>query len=126
MEMILEVNWLVVVVGAVLSFILGAIWYAPSVFGDKWRKGLGAQVAQGRPLQFVLVAQFVVNFLFAWALVLAATYSMAFAILIAVMVSGVTKVNGLFSGKSAYAISTESGYIFGQAVLIVLVAYFIK
>jgi hypothetical protein len=126
MEMILDVNWLVVVVGAALSFILGAVWYTPSVFGAKWMKGLGTQAVQGRPLPPLLIAQFAVNFLFAWVLVLANAHSLAFAILIAVMVSGVTKVNGLFSGKSYYAISTESGYIFGQAVLILLVAYFIK
>lgn len=33
-----EVNFWAVLVATVASFIVGMIWYAPGVFGEKWRK----------------------------------------------------------------------------------------
>lgn len=33
-----EVNFWAVLVATVSSFIVGMIWYAPGVFGEKWRK----------------------------------------------------------------------------------------
>jgi hypothetical protein len=31
-----DLNWLVVLVAAVAYFVLGALWYAPPVFGKVW------------------------------------------------------------------------------------------
>jgi hypothetical protein len=36
-----QVNWLAVLVGAVLYFALGAAWYAPPLFGRRWQKAIG-------------------------------------------------------------------------------------
>jgi hypothetical protein len=35
-EITANVNWLAVIVGAVLSFVLGWLWYSPKLFGTKW------------------------------------------------------------------------------------------
>lgn len=36
-----EVNWLAVVLAAVLNMVIGGLWYAPKVFGDQWSKIVG-------------------------------------------------------------------------------------
>lgn len=36
-----ELNWLAVIVAAVLYFGLGAVWYMPKVFGDRWMHSIG-------------------------------------------------------------------------------------
>lgn len=41
-----EVNWLAIVVGAVAWWILGAIWYAPPLFGNAWMRSAGIQISQ--------------------------------------------------------------------------------
>jgi Protein of unknown function (DUF1761) len=40
--MTLDINWLAVLVAAVVTFVLGGIWYGP-MFGKVWR------AAEGRP-----------------------------------------------------------------------------
>lgn len=36
-----DINYLAVVVAAVLSMVIGAVWYAPQVFGKQWMKLVG-------------------------------------------------------------------------------------
>ena len=36
-----ELNWLAVIVGAVIYFILGALWYAPPFLGRRWQRSIG-------------------------------------------------------------------------------------
>jgi hypothetical protein len=36
-----EINWLAVVVAAVLSFVLGGLWYSPVLFGKAWQRETG-------------------------------------------------------------------------------------
>ncbi len=40
--MIMEsVNWLHVIVGAVVAMVIGSVWYMPAVFGNAWMADLG-------------------------------------------------------------------------------------
>jgi hypothetical protein len=43
-----EVNWLAILVGAVAWWILGAIWYAPPLFGNAWTRSAGIQISEGQ------------------------------------------------------------------------------
>ena len=36
-----EVNWLAVIVGGVVYFALGALWYSPVLFGRQWQRSIG-------------------------------------------------------------------------------------
>ena len=36
-----NVNWLAVIIGFVLAFALGWLWYSPKLFGRKWAEGVG-------------------------------------------------------------------------------------
>jgi Protein of unknown function (DUF1761) len=36
-----ELNWLAVIVGAVIYFVLGALWYSPALFGRQWQRSIG-------------------------------------------------------------------------------------
>ena len=36
-----ELNWLAVIVSALVAFISGAIWYSKPLFGKKWQKAVG-------------------------------------------------------------------------------------
>lgn len=41
LDIIGQLNWLAVVVGASIYFVLGALWYAPPVFGRAWQRSIG-------------------------------------------------------------------------------------
>lgn len=36
-----ELNWIAVIVGAVIYFALGALWYAPAFLGRRWQRSIG-------------------------------------------------------------------------------------
>ena len=40
-EAVGELNWLAVVVGALIYFALGALWYAPAFLGRRWQRSIG-------------------------------------------------------------------------------------
>jgi hypothetical protein len=42
-----ELNWLAVVVATIAFFGLGAIWYAPPVFGRAWQRAVGFEMPEG-------------------------------------------------------------------------------
>lgn len=44
-----QLNWLAVIVGAAIYFVLGALWYAPPVFGRAWQRSIGWDPAATPP-----------------------------------------------------------------------------
>ena len=44
-----ELNWLAVIVGALLYFALGALWYSPMLFGRRWQRSIGWDPEQRPP-----------------------------------------------------------------------------
>jgi hypothetical protein len=75
-----DVNYLAVVVAAAVYFILGALWYAPPVFGNRWQAASKADVSGGaNPLIFLVtfVLWFVVALALAWLAVLIGVESAA-------------------------------------------------
>jgi hypothetical protein len=43
-----ELNWLAVIVATVVYFALGALWYAPPVFGNAWMRSAGTVIQEGQ------------------------------------------------------------------------------
>lgn len=48
-EVLGELNWLAVVVGALIYFALGALWYAPFFLGRQWQRSIGWDPEQTPP-----------------------------------------------------------------------------
>ncbi len=44
-----QLNWLAVILGAVIYFALGAVWYAPVLFGRQWQRSIGWAASQRPP-----------------------------------------------------------------------------
>jgi hypothetical protein len=42
-------NWLAVIVAAVVYFVIGAAWFAPAVFGRPWMAAIGFDESRPRP-----------------------------------------------------------------------------
>ncbi|MHB8572989.1 MAG: DUF1761 domain-containing protein [Candidatus Dormibacteria bacterium] len=42
-------NWLAIVLSAVILFIIGSVWYSPVLFGKQWAGYLGREVPSGAP-----------------------------------------------------------------------------
>jgi Protein of unknown function (DUF1761) len=122
-ELTANVNWLAVAVGTVLSFIIGAFWFSPKVFGAKWLEGVGAKMEANAPVPMAaMVVQFIGTFLLAWLVgITAGQNALLIIILIVMTIVAFVIANGLFTKKSAYAMSAESGFIVVMAVVMIVV-----
>jgi Protein of unknown function (DUF1761) len=117
------VNWLAVVTGAVLAFLLGWLWYSPLAFGKAWAKGSG--VALGNPSEMpikAMVTQLIGTFLLAWVVgVTAAQNALITIFLILAMLAVVVAGNGAFMKKSNQAIGIDAGFIIAMGAIMIVV-----
>jgi hypothetical protein len=120
-EITANVNWLAVIVGTVVSFLLGWLWYSPKLFGTKWAAGVGVDLGAAASMPVgAMVAQLIATFLLAWVIgITAAREALLTAILIVIMVALFIVANGLFAKKSGYAIGVEAGFIVAMAVVMI-------
>ena len=86
------VNYLAVVVAAVVALIIGFAWYAPGVFGKRWMAYLGTTQAQlGNPGPTGMAVGVVASLVNAWILAL-----------LALNLGGTTLTDGIMLGVIAW------------------------
>lgn len=118
---ITDVNWLAVVVGALVAFLVGWFWYSDKLFGKKWREGIGTGAVSERSTAMPMITQAVGTFLLAWVIgVTEVTDSIYLAILIILTAAVIVKANGLFGMKTKYTIMVEVGYVIVMGAIMVL------
>jgi len=122
-EITANVNWLAVIIGAVLAFLLGWLWYSPRMFGTKWAEGVGVKLGEASSMPVAaMAAQALGTFLLAWVVgVTAANNALLTFILIVVTIAVLVYSGGKFTQKSDYAIYTDSGFIVVMAVVMFVV-----
>lgn len=121
-EITVGVNWLAVIVGAVVAFLLGWLWYSPKLFGVRWAEGVGVSLddASG-PSGVAMAAQALGTFLLSWVVgVTAAADALLTIILIVVTLVVLMVAGGKFSQKSGYAIATETGFVVAMAIVMIV------
>ena len=121
-ELTTGVNWLAVGVGTVIAFMLGAAWYSPKMFGTKWAEGVGLKLESGAtPPMAAMLTQLVATFSLAWVIgVLAVSHALFTAILVVLTLVAMIAANGMFAGKSNYAIATECGFMSVLSVIMII------
>ena len=118
--LIQDVNWVAVVVGAVLAFLAGWLWYSDSLFGEKWRAGIGITVDDNSPMAHAMLAQGVGTFLLAWVIgITETTGAIEFAVLIALTIAVLMKAGGFFAQHSKYAIMVNSIYVLVMVAIMI-------
>jgi hypothetical protein len=117
------VNWLAVGIGTVASFILGWLWYSPTLFGKQWAAGVGVELPETPSVPVVpLIFQLAATFLLAWLIAITATRdALLTAILIIATIAIFVAANDLFVKKSTAAILVETGFVVTMGVLMIVV-----
>jgi hypothetical protein len=120
-ELLSNIEWVPVIVSFVLAYGLGWLWYSPTMFYEKWQAGKGGGLVQ-HPMWMPMLAQGFSTFLLAVITNLATSDGhVGHAILVGVTIAGFIKANGLYSGKTRWAVGIEAGYVFVMVVLMVVV-----
>mgnify|MGYP003349415866 FL=1 len=118
-----NVNWLAVIIGFVLAFALGWLWYSPKLFGRKWAEGVGLDPKGPETMPVAAMAiQAAGTFLLAWLVGITAAHEALFTIiLIALTIMMLLAAGGFFTKKSGYAIATEAGFVAAMVVVMIAV-----
>lgn len=121
-ELTTNVNWTATILGAVIAFGLGWLWYSEKLFGKKWAEGVRLTFDdKSAPPATAMITQAVATFLLAWVVgVTAANDALLTIILIALTIVSLIIAGGLFANKSGYAIATEAGYIAVMVVIMIV------
>ena len=61
--MFLPVNYIAILISAVVAFIIGALWYSPLLFGKVWAREHGYTDAQAKAMQASLPTAMIVSFI---------------------------------------------------------------
>lgn len=112
-----NVNWAAVIVGAIVAYGFGWIWYG-ALFGKRWSEGLGIAVPEKLPI-FAMAVQALGTLLFAWAFgVTAAANALGAAILVTLTIAVLIAAGGLYAQKRQDVILIETGYVLAMAVIL--------
>jgi Protein of unknown function (DUF1761) len=116
------VSWLAVLAGAVLSFLLGWLWYSPPLFGTKWAEGSGVKMntADNMP-KVAMASQGIGLLLMSWFVGVTANSSALYTVILATLAFTVMAFSGnSFSGKSDYAKWVDAGYWIAALVIMII------
>ena len=118
-EITMNVDWIAVIAGTVVSFLLGWLWYSPALFGKKWAAGVGVDLGSAQNVPAVaLVTQLAATFSLAWLIGLAVgRHGFVVDVLIVTMPVLFIVSNGMFAKKSSYAIAVEAGFIVAMGLV---------
>ena len=122
MSEITDINWLATIVGFVVAFGLGMVWFSPKLFGTRWAEDNGLDPAgPSKPPVATMAVQVVGTFLLAWVVgVTAQNDALLTIILITVMMVFLNAANALFTGKTAYVRHTEAGFTIAMVVIMII------
>jgi hypothetical protein len=74
-----SVNWMAVIVAAIVYMAIGFVWYSDALFGKQYRKLMGVKDSEMKPGSDFMVKMIVLGLLSASVMAYVLTYSMVFA-----------------------------------------------
>ena len=121
-ELTFGVNWLAVIVGAVVSFLVGWLWYSPKAFGPKWAEGSGVKMGTAGEMPVVAMASQLVGLvLMSWFVGITAVHNALLTVVLATVAFTVLAFSGSsFSQKSMYARLVDGGYWIASLVIMIV------
>ncbi len=118
-----NVNWLAVIVGAVLSFLAGWLWYSPILFGKKWAEGSRVELGSADDMpKLAMGAQALALLLISTLIGITAASNALMAAIVAILGIAAFSVSvGGFVKKNNYAMMVDGGYVIAFGIIMIAV-----
>lgn len=117
-----NLNWIAVITGTVVAFLVGWAWYSEKLFGKSWAAGSGVELGAAKSMPMgAMLAQIVALFLLALVIgVTEQTDALITAILATLTAAAFLVSNGKFSGKSGTAVAIDAGFVIVAGVVMII------
>lgn len=121
-ELTMGVSWLGVIVGTVVAFLVGWLWYSPVLFGKRWAADQGLNLGTAQEMPFgAMVAQLVGLFLMSWFVGVTAVSNALLTVILATVAYTVLMYSGgMFSKQSDYVRNVNAGYWIVALVVMII------
>lgn len=122
MQELANVNWLAVIVGTVVSFLVGWAWYSSMLFGKKWAEGSGVELGDAKDMPVMAMASNLVGlFLLALVVGITATQDMLITAIVAILACAIFVFSmGGYVKKSSYAMIVDLLYIVVAGIVMII------
>lgn len=122
-EITSNVSWLAVVVGAVVSFLAGWLWYSPVMFGKKWAEGVGVELGDASEMPMTAMAlQAIGLLLMSWFVAVTAASNALLTVILGTVAFTILAASGAtFRRQSDYSRNVD-GAFWVLALIIMIVA----
>ena len=116
-----NINWAAVIVGTVVAFLVGWLWYSPKLFGKGWADGSGVELGSAESMPVMaMISQIVALLLLALVVGITATTDALITAVIAILAcAAFVFSSGAFARKSGYALRVDLGYIIVAGVIMI-------
>lgn len=121
-ELTTNVSWIAVIVGAVVSFLAGWLWYSPKLFGPKWAAGLGLEMGTASEMPVgAMVSQIIGLFLMSWFVAVTAANNLLLTVILATIAFTVLAYSGgMFAKQNTYVRNVNAGYWIASLVIMII------
>ena len=118
-----SLNWLPIVIGAILAFLVGWAWYSPKMFGTKWAEGSKVELGSASSMPAgAMIAQLLALLSLSVVVGLTALSNDLWTAIAAIMAAALFMLSSSkFSGKTQYATMVDFGYIIVAGVIMIVV-----
>jgi Protein of unknown function (DUF1761) len=127
-ELTTGVSWLAIIAGAIVSFLLGWLWYSPKLFGVKWAQGVGVEMGSASSMPVgAMVSQAIGLFLMSWFVGVTAVSSALYTVILATLAfTALAYSGGMFNKKSDYVRNVDAGYWIASLVVMIILEGLIR
>ncbi|MEE9429177.1 MAG: DUF1761 domain-containing protein [Paracoccaceae bacterium] len=116
-----NLNWLAVIVGTVLAFLLGMLWFSPKMFGKAWSKGMNDLQPPASAPVMAMILQLIGTFALALVIGLTATQDMLITAILAILATAIIQAgNGLFKQNAGSTVTIDAGYTIAMGVIMII------
>lgn len=122
-ELVIGVNWLAVIVGAVVAFVAGWAWYSPMLFGKPWAAGNKVELGSASSMPMgAMLTQAIGLLLVSWFVGVTVVHSNLMTLILAVIAFGVLNASGgLFIKKPNNVLLIDFTYLIVAAAIMFIV-----
>jgi hypothetical protein len=116
-----NLNWLAVIVGTVVAYLLGMLWFSPKMFGRAWASGMNDLQMPASPPAMAMILQLAGTFALALVVGLTAVQNMLATAILAILAVAILQAgSGLFKQNTGKTVSIDAGYTIAMGVIMII------